>query len=201
MRQLKILTFNVRQWTRDLNKSDKFYWKDRAVKMAEFIREQDPDIILFQEMTFKMSLFIPKEYKVKKTSWHIHRCKALIQTTDGDLINAISVHSHWDEKIYTKVAEQLKKDCISSPKIINIVGGDWNTDPDNMKNIIKPYTIVKSNTITFHNYTNPEQFGELDYFCIYHLAYDTPPKFKIKCFDDQFEKISDHLPVILTMTR
>lgn len=205
---MKILTLNCRQWSRDLKKKESTYWVKRAKKIAKLICRENPDIICFQELTFPMTLFIPKEYKkavpfsishhiyckknfkVALKQWHLHWCRAILTPEDGSTsINVFSVHSHWDDKIYTRVINQILNRFFYASWIINIAGGDWNTDPE----VIEPFLrggvkMRKTNKLTFQNWTKPEQQGSLDYFITLNGSY------QVNKLDDF---ISDHYPVIL----
>ena len=209
---MKILTLNVRQWSRDLKCKAPTHWKKRAVKIAELIRRENPDIILFQELTFPMTLFIPREYKratlfsishhiycrreyrVWNREWHLHWCKARITYCPADTakeivaVNVFSVHSHWDRKIYTQVAEQLIDEYKKHRPFVTIAGGDWNVDPDTMERRLRPLAICRTHEDTFQNWTKFESHGELDYFAYRNC--------KPQCWLlDDF--VSDHKPVIL----
>lgn len=219
---MKILTFNVRQWSRDLNKNKDGYWKDRAEEIRKLIEQKDPDVILFQEMTFPMTRYIPdgykrvtclsishhiyckKDYIVKSHEWHIHWCRVCItkkgqNILDADHFNIFSVHSHWDEKIYKRVAEQIKSFNYSSNSYINIAGGDWNVFPNVMEPLLSPYKLVKTGKVTFTNWEKSEQFGELDYFAINSLN-DLKKKYDVNIeMIDTKPFTSDHNPVMLEL--
>lgn len=209
---MKILTYNVRQWTRDTKKSEPTYWKKRADDIKKFIKEKDPDIIFFQELTFPMTCCVPDGYKrvsglsishhiyckknikVKEHEWHIHWCRALLDMGDGNLVNAFSVHSHWDEKIYKKVAtdifSRLKLD-IKDP-VLNVCGGDWNVDPEVMEPLLWSLYIKKTGKETFQNWTKPESHGQLDYFGVW-------PDVNSDIYLFKKPQTSDHDPVMINI--
>lgn len=209
---MKILTFNVRQWSRDLNKKLPTYWITRAKGIKKLIESEDPDIILFQEMTFPMTLYIPKGYKkatglsishhiycrknfnVVWSTFKLHYAQAIIKSIpDMPAVNVFSVHSHWEEKIYKKVANKIYCNLEGYP-IVNIAGGDWNTNPKAVKKLLRPLVIKSTGKITFQNYEKPEQFDELDYFAISSTLNVTD----IQMID---KDLSDHKPVIINITR
>jgi len=47
---LVILSFNVREWTRDTDESKDTYWKRRMEAMEKMIGDVDPDVICLQEV-------------------------------------------------------------------------------------------------------------------------------------------------------
>lgn len=209
---MKILSLNVRQWSRDLNSKAPTYWRKRAKAIKELIEREKPDIILFQELTVPMKWHVlPKGYKratrfsishhiyctnsylVKEREWHLHWCRALLYNKWSSGItafNIFSVHSHWDRKIYTKVSEQILSNYKEnrSSYIITIAGGDWNVDPEVMERRLRPLTLCRTHEETFQNWTKPESHGELDYFAYNHCK---PLCRKLDDF------VSDHKAVIL----
>jgi len=56
---MKILSHNVRVWTRDRDKNSDWYWKLRMERISDVISQIDPDILCFQELSFpaKIDLF------------------------------------------------------------------------------------------------------------------------------------------------
>lgn len=188
---MKILSLNCRAFYRDLNKKKPTYWKTRAGLIKKLIIRENPDIILFQELTFPMTCFVlPKgykranlwfrpsishhvycrrEYTVCGSEWHLHWCRSLIADLDDNLINVFSIHSHWDRDVYKKFAGDITKKVKGYPEpIINIIGGDWNVSPEAMRRLMRPLSLKTSDECTFQNWGKPEQFGELDYFAYSH---------------------------------
>lgn len=208
---MKILTLNVRSWYRDICCTKPTYWRKRAKDIKAMIKRENPDIILFQELLWPMTwhvlpkgykkasglsvshhVYCRKEYKVLKWEWHLHWAYAKIDIplwNDRYLSReVISVHSHWDEEIYTKVAGQL---C---DKSADLIGGDWNNGPDVMEPLMQNYTLYTCGEDTFQNWTNPKSHGNLDYFArsvFFPVALPSVTRL------DDF--VSDHYPVILTI--
>ncbi len=208
--KLKILQLNVRQWSRDLNREKPTYWRKRAKKIKELIQRENPDIILFQELTVPMKwhvlpkgykratrfsishhIYCRKGYEVVGCEWHIHWCRALLDIGYNACFNVFSVHSHWNRKIYVKVADQILRAYQANKNRVwdtTIVGGDWNVDPETMERRLRPLTLCRTHEETFQNWTKPESHGELDYFAYNHCK---PLCRKLDDF------VSDHYPVML----
>ena len=212
---MKILSLNCRAFYRDLNRKKPTYWRKRAKAIKELIQRENPDIILFQELTVPMKwhvlpkgykratlfsishhVYCRREYEVVGNEWHIHWCRAFIdinqsKTDTFPCINLFSVHSHWDRKIYTKVSDQIlaKYKVHKDGKTITIAGGDWNVEPEVMERRMRPLALCRPHEETFQNWTNIFH-GELDYFAYNHC--------KPKCHRlDDF--VSDHYPVVLEL--
>ena len=203
---MKVLSLNCRQWSRDLNRKKPTYWRKRAKTIKELIQRENPDIILFQELTVPMKwhvlpkgykratrfsishhIYCKKEWHIEDREWHIHWCSVAI----NGMLNVFSVHSHWDRKIYTKVAEQIitmSKRYRDQECNITIAGGDWNVEPETMERRLRPLTLCCTHKDTFQNWTKPESHGELDYFAYRNC------KPQCSLLDDF---VSDHKPVML----
>ena len=204
---LTVLSYNIRQWTRDTNPSKPTYWRKRAKEIRALIQREDPDIILLQEATWPMvGLCIPdgymratgfsishhiycrKEYKVISHEWHMRWCRALIDT-GKEQVNAFSIHTHWDEKIYVKTCCEVTS-ALRFEGVQNIAGGDWNNEPtDRMKTLIQPMTLTTTNADTFMNWESGK-FAELDYFACFPKGGSATTYGKME--------YSDHNPVMLT---
>lgn len=202
----KVLSFNVRQWSRDLNKKKVGFWRDRAKMIRSLIALANPDIILFQELTYPMTSCIPdgykkatgcsishhiycrKEYKVRSHKWHMRWCKALIDTPNRS-VNVFCVHTHWNEDIYRKTCTEITSNLEGG--IPNIAGGDWNNYPEVIKPLVDPMSIINTGIPTHRNWeTNKE--SELDFFAVW------PEMGEVATLSD-FGCYSDHKPVILTI--
>lgn len=207
---MKVLSFNVRCWYRDTNKSVSTYWRNRARKMKHLIEKENPDVIFFQEMLFPMSLYIPKEYKkitlmtshsiyVRKnrfkllnTKWHLRFCSAKVKDkVTNQKYNLFCVHTHWNENIVKDTVNKLMKQ-MGNTDIISIAGGDWNNFPETITPLINSNLFLITGTSeTFVNYTNEKSRGILDFFV------SNINKFKNFSIASTDFSISDHLPVIL----
>lgn len=203
---IAVLSYNIRQWTRDTNPSKPTYWRKRAREIRALIQRENPDIILLQEATFPMvGLCIPegykratgcsishhiycrKEYRVLSHEWHMRWCRATIDTGKRE-VNAFSVHTRWEEDIYRKTCTEITSHLECGMQ--NIAGGDWNNVPDNIEPLVFPMRLAKTNGTTFLNWEK-ENKAELDYFaCWPHTGKAT------LCMPCSFS-YSDHLPVML----
>ena len=65
---LLILSFNVREWTRDTDESQDTYWKRRMEAMEKMIGDVNPDIICLQEVLPPVGRYIPDEYRTAGVS-------------------------------------------------------------------------------------------------------------------------------------
>ena len=203
---MKILSLNARCWYRDTDKHKPGYWKHRAERIRQLIDTEDPDIILFQEMLYPMTRCIPKRYKkackgsishhiyirkaykVLRHDWHIRYCHALIDTgTEG--VNAFSIHTHWEEKIYRKTCTQITSELQACA--LTVAGGDWNNAPDTLRHLLFPLYLRTTGINTFRNWESGKE-AELDYFAVW-----PDRNVKAVCHDQLFA-ISDHCPIILT---
>lgn len=205
---MKILSFNVRVWTRNTSKKKAGYWKDRARLIAEEIVRINPDIILFQEMIYPMTNYIPAAYKkatgcsvshhiycrkafqVLSHEWHMRWCRAVIRTDMGEEINAFSVHTHWDEDIYRKTCTEITSHLEGG--MHNIAGGDWNNIPEVIQPLVKkPMVLARTGHITFQDWESGKE-AELDFFACW------PQDGKAEIASD-ISRLSDHRPVMLTL--
>ena len=60
---LVILSFNVREWSRDTDKEKETFWKNRMEAMKKMIEEVSPDVICFQELMPPATRYVPDGYK------------------------------------------------------------------------------------------------------------------------------------------
>ena len=210
---MKVLSFNIREIYRDLGKTET-NWKSRMCAMKKMIKDINPDIICFQEMTFPANLYIPVGYKrvgfsinhhiyiwksftYKEHKFKIHEESAKITTDKNQTFYIINVHSHWDPKILKKTVEY-----INTFKQPYIACGDFN-------NFIYDISAAGlSETLnlrfeaglpaedTFINFDRPEEsHGEIDHFYSNFVS-----EFKYSIIKDLYGspcRISDHYPILL----
>lgn len=204
---MKILSYNIRSWYRDLDFTSPRYWRKRAESIRHLIERESPDVIFLQEalqpMTRKVipsgyvkatrgsishHIFIRKGLaEVEDHKWTLHTATALLRFPDAQRAQFVCVHSHWNERIQKRVFAQLRDKW----RYNTITGGDWNCKVEETHKGLYPfYNPVTPGCVTFRNWKTEKQ-AQLDYFAnsgVYGragLAY--------KCsFSD-----SDHLPVIL----
>ena len=60
---LVILSFNVREWSRDTDKEKETFWKNRMEAMNKMIQDVSPDVICFQELMPPATRYVPDGYK------------------------------------------------------------------------------------------------------------------------------------------
>ena len=203
---MKILTFNVRVWTRDIDKTSDWYWKDRMARIKDLIEQENPDVILFQELSFPACCYVPKGYRrvgitashpiyvkkgIKNRRHRFHfRWDSCEVMWNDELVNIVNVHLHWDAKILErnmkKINALIEKE--EARGISTIAGGDWNNEYQRISNLIDcevfyPYDWTFKNSTTGNT-------GTIDFFAINmehrKLALIRPA-----------EVLSDHRPVVL----
>lgn len=203
---ITVLSYNVRQWTRDINPSKPTYWRKRAKEIRALIARENPDIILLQEATWPMvgqcipegykratgcsishHIYCRKEYKVISHEWHMRWCRATIDTGKRE-VNAFSIHTRWEEDIYRKTCTEITSNLIGG--MINVAGGDWNNTPDIISPLVDPMQLAKTNGTTFLSWEKKNK-AELDYFACWPWTGKAT-----LCLPNSFT-VSDHLPVIL----
>ena len=62
-RTLRILSFNIREWTRDLDAKGEYYWRDRMEAMTKMLEDMDPDVICLQEVLPPAGRYVPEGYR------------------------------------------------------------------------------------------------------------------------------------------
>lgn len=65
---MKIISFNIRVATRDLNPFGKHFWLKRQIRINRFLKEQDADVVCLQEVTplQKACLYLVPGYHLTK---------------------------------------------------------------------------------------------------------------------------------------
>lgn len=117
---LRILSFNVRTWTRDRDADSDVYWRTRMAAMEQMILDVDPDIICFQEMLFPATRYVPRGYRrvsgvnishpifVRKgLKYKSHSLAVRWEACTVEGIRIINVHSSWDREIMLRTVEQV----------------------------------------------------------------------------------------------
>lgn len=208
---MKIMSFNVGIWSRNWKKSDPFFWIPRMKAMKKMLKDQDPDVVCFQELWFPATLFIPGNYRkvlgsglehpiyVKKGTRHglgkfrIHWSECVVEG-----VKVFSVHGHWTEKIYKKIFESLKKEYgkDSRPAVLT---GDWNVDLNTIK-VNAPELVSAREELgrleqdTYIHFHDHSRRGELDHFMNIGVE---PKDFEIvnDAYGAPKDRISDHYPI------
>ena len=114
------MSFNVRVWTRDRDKSSPDYWKGRLDSIVRCVRDKDPDIICLQECLPRMAKAIKElGYKSAGVSFHHlmlvrktmrcrrHRWRVFMDWCDVDGLRLINVHSRWEGRVVNDVVDDL----------------------------------------------------------------------------------------------
>lgn len=143
---MKLLSCNVRIWTRDINPKSEHYWPKRMKNLAALIEKEKPDILCLQELWWPASRYIPKNYKrigislshhiyvrqythhpifePLKRIWRL-RWRMVVFRVWGYYDCAIaSVHLHWDKQILERNIKAMTKHILQ-PETYMLVG-DWN---------------------------------------------------------------------------
>jgi len=203
----KVLSLNIRVWTRDIRKSGEHWWVRRYRRIRSYIGMENPDIICLQEAWWpaKYVLRLGK-LGYKKTGWGfshpIYARKGAVvidretsifataATVDG--IQYFSVHAHWKAKPFQRavrwIAERRGLKCVCA--------GDFNTSGveklrDNLYLRSAREWLNIPSVDTFANYGRPgESHGEIDH--ILTALPIRPTDYKVGPY-----AFSDHRPVIL----
>lgn len=219
---MKVLSFNVGIWTRNLSKND-YYWVDRAKAMRNMINDVKPDVICTQELIFPMTTYIPKPYKKAGTgiSHHIYintdtvkvKSHKFLYNIDYAYIEykghnkcIINVHSHWDVDKITKNVEQINE---IAEKAFNdgygdiVCCGDFNNSIDMLEhlsvkiNLINVRQYLDLDVIDTFNHFYKESHAEIDF--VYVSDANKIKSFKVvEAADTKYgvDKMSDHLPLL-----
>ena len=207
---LLILSFNVREWTRDTDDSQDTYWKRRMEAMSRMIGEVKPDVICLQEVlppvgryitddyrtvgvSVSHPIFVRKGLKVSKHRFSIFWESCLVQG-----VKIINVHSRWESKIVARTVSQVNSQLTG----LDVACGDWNTSLSSVK---KAGLLMDSaremlgiaEDDTFINFTRPDKsHGAIDHFFVKGVS---PTSYKMITEGYGVSKMSDHFPIVLTI--
>ncbi len=204
---VKVLSLNIRVWTRDIGKSGEHWWVKRYRGIREYIGTENPDVICLQEVWWpaKYVLRLGK-LGYKRTGWGfshpIYARKgaaikdsgtsvfATTATVDG--VQYFSVHAHWKERYFQRamrwIAERRSLKCVCA--------GDFNTSDtqklaDNLYLSSARVRLGLSPIDTFTNFYRPkESHGEIDH--VLTALPVVPADYRIGPYG-----FSDHRPVIM----
>lgn len=213
----RILSLNIRMWTRDCKKSGGHYWKNRYKAIRTYIRNEDPAIICLQEVWFPAGLvlqlgklgykktgfgfthpiYVRKHFEVKKCRTSYYVTAAVV-----NYIHVFSVHAHWDSSRFAKAMAWIRRKVEQSSSLAMgkvVCAGDFNTS-----NIAKIGEALEMSSAreklglpaedTFENYKRPTQsHGEIDHF--FYSAGIVPQDYHVY---GGIEDFSDHRPIIMT---
>lgn len=205
---LKVMSFNIRTWTRDTNRGSEYFWRTRMEAMERMIEDIDPDVICFQEFLAPVGQYVPATYrrvgvtashpiyvrKGLKTSGHKVSIYWDACTVEG--VNLINVHSRWESEVIAKTVEQVNGQLTGK----DLACGDWNNFIDVLeKDGLKMESVRKllgvPETDTFANFKRPEQsHGAIDHFFLNGVK-----ALSYRMVTDGYgcSKISDHYPIVV----
>ena len=210
-RTLRILSFNVREWTRDTDDNADTYWKKRMESMSRMIEDISPDVICFQEFFPPVGRYVPDGYKSvgvsvshpiyirKEMKASRHRISIFWEACTVDGIRIINVHSRWESRIVSNTVSQVNGQLTGR----DVACGDWNTF---LKNITSAGLEMQSARVllgipeddTFINFTRPEKsHGAIDHFFVKGV---TPLSYKMVTDGYGCSKMSDHYPIVLEIS-
>ena len=206
---LKILSLNVRVWTRDTDRDSPHYYRTRMEAMERMLRDQDPDIICLQEMMVPIGRYIPDGYRrigislrhpiyVRKgirTSDYQHHTNWDSVLCDG--LQIINIHSSWEKEVLERDVRGVNAALTDRA----VACGDWNNRlPAIQKAGLQMQEagefVEKPEGDTFINFTNPSSHGVIDYFFLKGLR---PTGYEMITDGYGCERISDHYPIVLTL--
>lgn len=212
---LRVLSFNVRTWTRDLDAGSDVFWRTRMEAMERMIEDLGPDVLCFQEMLFPATRYVPDGYRrvsggvnishpifVRRgVKWQDHDVAVRWEACTVDGIRIINVHSSWDGEITARTVEQVNEqltDCEMA-----VACGDWNV---RLAALQKAGLQMESARVllgipeddTFANFTRPESHGPIDHFFIRGLE-----AVSYRMITDPYgcSKMSDHYPIVLDIRK
>lgn len=209
-RTLKVMSFNIRTWTRDTDRASEYFWRTRMEAMERMIADIDPDVICFQEFLAPVGQYVPDGYRrVGVTASHPiyvrkglktegHRVSIYWEACKIEGVRLINVHSRWEADIIAKTVEQVNAQLTGK----DLACGDWNNSLDvmvrdglRMESVRVALGIPEDDT--FANFKRPEQsHGAIDHFFangVKATSYDM--------VTDSYgcAKISDHYPIVTTI--
>lgn len=210
---LRVLSFNVRTWTRDRDSRSEVFWRTRMAAMERMIEELDPDVLCFQEMLFPATTYVPDGYKrvgVVNISHPIFIRKSL-EAKDSDTavrwsactvngVRIINVHSSWDGEITQRTVEQVNAQLTGC----DVACGDWNVrlaalQKAGLEMVSARVLLDVPEDDTFANFTRPqESHGPIDHFFVRGL---TPVSYQLIKDSYGCLKMSDHYPLLLDVIK
>lgn len=210
---LKILSFNVRTWTRDRDPGSEVFWRTRMAAMERMIEDVDPDIICFQELLFPATNYVPHGYKRapginvshpiyirKSLTFKKYTLEARWEACTVAGIRIINVHTHWNRDILLRTVAQVNAQLTGC----DLACGDWNNElailqEAGLRMQSARVLLGVPETDTFFNFTRPtESHGPIDHFFIQGL---TPLSYRMVTDAYGCAKISDHYPIVLTVRK
>ena len=208
-RALRILSFNVRTWTRDRDADSGVFWRTRMEAMERMIEDVDPDVLCFQEMLFPATRYVPNGYRrigAVNISHPIYVRKGLqVRNTELAIrwqactvegVRIINVLASWDADITQRTVEQVNAQLTGC----DVACGDWNV---RLASLQKAGLQMESARMllgvpeddTFANFKRPaESHGPIDHFFV---RGSTPLSYRMITDGYGCSKMSDHYPILL----
>lgn len=214
---LKVLSFNVRQWTRDVDSKSATFWRTRMEAMRRMIDDVDPDVICLQEFMVPVGQYIPEGYRrVGATVSHPIFVREGLKTSRhaasifwdacmvGD-VQVINVHSRWESEIIARTVAAVNDRLAAAAR--TVACGDFNNSLATLRKhgLAMPSArevLGVPEVDTFANFTKASSHGAIDHFFVsgvmpvtYRMVtepYGAAPAGTTGTF-----KMSDHFPILL----
>ena len=206
-RTLRVLSLNVREWTRDRDEAGEYYWRRRMEAMTRMIEDVNPDVICLQEVLPPVARYVPEGYKrvgvgvshpifvrdTLKASKHAFAVFWEACTVEG--IRIVNVHSRWEREIVERTVRQVNEQLTGR----DLACGDWNTGLRSIEAAGLQMQSARAmlgapETDTFTNFTKAESHGAIDHFFVNGL---TPVSYLMITDGYGCSRISDHWPIVL----
>ena len=206
-RTLRVLSFNIREWTRDRDESGEYFWRRRMEAMRRMIEDVDPDVICLQEVLPPAGNYVPDGYRrvgvgvshpiyvrdTMKASRHSFAIFWEACTVSG--IRIVNVHSRWEKEIVERTVRQVNGQLTGR----DVACGDWNTGLRSIESAGLQMQSARTmlgepETDTFANFTKAESHGAIDHFFVNGV---TPVSYRMITDGYGVSRISDHWPIVL----
>ena len=206
-RTLRILSFNVREWTRDRDESGEYYWRRRMEAMRRMIEDVNPDVICLQEVLPPVARYVPDGYRrvgvgvsrpifVRDTmAASKHSFAVFWEACTVNGIRIVNVHSRWEKEIVERTVKQVNGQLTGR----DVACGDWNTGLRSIESaglrMQSARTLLGApEADTFANFTKAQSHGAIDHFFVNGL---TPVAYRMVTDGYGVSRISDHWPIVL----
>ena len=208
-----VLSFNVRTWTRDMDRGSEVFWRTRMEAMELMIKDVNPDVICFQEMLYPATRYVPNGYKrvsglnvshpifVRKgLEVKDHSLAIYWEACTVEGIRIINVHSRWEREIMNKVVGQVNAQLTGR----DLACGDWNVSLKPLKDAGLKLSSAREildipEEDTFANFKRPtKSHGAIDHFFVNGVE---PVSYRMITDGYGCSKMSDHYPIMLELNR
>lgn len=208
-RTLRVLSLNVREWTRDRDEAGEYYWRRRMESMTRMIEDVDPDVICLQEVLPPVARYVPDGYKrvgvgvshpifVRDTMKASRHSFAIFwEACTVENVRIVNVHSRWEREIIERTVRQVNDQLTGR----DVACGDWNTRLQKLEAAGLRMQSARAmlgvpETDTFTNFTKAESHGAIDHFFVNGL---TPVSYRMVTDGYGCSRISDHWPIVLDL--